>query len=186
LYTYTSLNRAVYSYKNSRQGSRSTLPLDPVPVRVRSTPNPRRTRGGVTVPKRAIRGDESRTEVVTIRLTKAERARLEQRASAAGLTVSAFAAQALAGGRITVETKPAALVLPLELIAEFKRIGNNVNQIAHALNSRKPVADAAVAREFLSFIRTFMRHEALKARATPAADEFWKSRGSARHDSPAP
>lgn len=138
------------------------------------------------MPKRATRGDEPRTEVVTIRLTKAERARLEQRASAAGLTVSAWSAQALAGGRITVETKPAALVLPLELIAEFKRIGNNVNQIAHALNALKPVAEGAVAREFLAFIQAFMRHEALRERATPVAGQFLKSRDTARHGSPAP
>jgi hypothetical protein len=124
--------------------------------------------------------------VITIRLTKAERARLEQRASAAGLTVSAWSAQALAGGRITVETRAAALVLPLELIAEFKRIGNNVNQIAHALNSMKPVAEGAVAQEFLAFIRAFMRDETLKERAAPAASHFLKSRDTARHGPPTP
>ncbi len=137
--------------------------------------------------RRATRNsDASRTEVVTVRLTKAERTRIEQRAAAAGLTVSAWAAQALAVGRITVETKPAALVLPVELVAEFKRIGNNLNQIAHALNARKAVAEGAVATEFRGFITALLRHEALRARGTPLAAQLLKSREGSRRGPPHP
>lgn len=127
--------------------------------------------------KRAARGGESRTEIITVRLTKAERARIEQRASAAALTVSAWAAQALTKGQVTVETRPAALVLPPDLIAEFKRIGNNVNQIAHALNARKPVAEKAVADAFLDFVKALLRDEYLRSRAAPGAAAFLKSSG---------
>jgi hypothetical protein len=120
--------------------------------------------------RRAGRGDKSRTEVVAIRLTKAERVRLEQRAAAAGLTVSAYAAQALADGRVTVEAQPAAIVLPPELIAEFKRVGNNLNQIAHRHNAGKHVPDGALAQAVNEFVRTFLRDESLKARALTAID----------------
>jgi hypothetical protein len=138
------------------------------------------------VPKRATRGEQSRTEVITVRLTKAERTRLEQRAAAAGLTVSAFSAQALNGGRVTVETKPAAIVLPPELVAEFKRIGNNLNQIAYALNARKAVADGGVAKNFLDFVRALLRDQYLSSRAAPIAAAYVKSPPGAGHGSPSP
>ncbi len=126
--------------------------------------------------KRASRSDESRTEVITARLTKAERARLEFNAASAGLTLSAYASKLLTGGRVTVETRPAGIVLPPELLAEFKRIGNNVNQIAHALNSRKAVAEGAVANQFRDFVRALMKNASLAAIARPIAAEALKAR----------
>lgn len=124
--------------------------------------------------KRASRSDESRTEVVTVRLTKAERTRLEFRASAAGLTVSAFASQLLNGGRVTVESK-AALNVPPELLAEFKRIGNNVNQIAYALNSRKAVPEGAVAKIFRDMVMALTKDLSLGVVVTPAVERAVQS-----------
>lgn len=118
---------------------------------------------------RPARGDDSRTEVITVRVTRAERVRIEHRAAAAGLTVSAWAAQALGHGRVTVETRPSARLLPAELVAEFKRIGNNVNQIAHALNARSHVRDGALARQFADFLKALLKDEYLKARGNGAA-----------------
>jgi hypothetical protein len=124
--------------------------------------------------KRASRSDESRTEVVTVRLTKAERTRLEFRASAAGLTVSAFASQLLNGGRVTVEAK-AALNVPPELLAEFRRIGNNVNQIAYALNSRKAVPEGAVAKIFRDMVMALTQDLSLGVVVTPAVERAIQS-----------
>lgn len=126
--------------------------------------------------KRAPRGAESRTEIVTVRLTRSERVRLEQRASAAGLTVSAFAAQVLAKGQVTVEASPAPHTIAPALLAEFKRIGNNVNQIAHALHARGLVPQHGVAHAFNDFMRALLKDEVLKARAAPAADAYLASR----------
>lgn len=125
--------------------------------------------------KRAARGSESRTEVITVRLTKAERVRIEHRAAAGGLTVSAWAAQVLARGQVTVEAKPAAVVLPPELIAEFKRIGNNLNQIAHALNARMPADHARLPRLWNDFISAILRDQYLQGRAAPFAKAILKS-----------
>jgi len=119
--------------------------------------------------------DQSRTEVIGVRLTKAERMRLEHRAAAAGFTVSAFAAQVLARGQVTVESRPRTAVLPPELVAEFKRIGNNLNQIAHALNSRKNVRDGVVAVQFRDFLLALARDRELGPRAAKLADSFVKS-----------
>jgi hypothetical protein len=120
------------------------------------------------VRRRATRGVESRTEVVHVRMTKAERVRLEQRAAAAGLTVSAYAAQALADGRVTVEHQPAQLVLAPDVVAEFKRVGNNLNQIAHALNAFRPVPEGKLAATVHEFLQILLRNEALDARAKAA------------------
>jgi hypothetical protein len=103
--------------------------------------------------------------------------RIEHRAATAGLTVSAWAAQGLTKGQVTVETKPAAVVLPTELIAEFKRMGNNLNQIAHALNARKAVAEGRVSQIFSDFIKALLRDEYLKSRAAPLAADLMKSQG---------
>jgi hypothetical protein len=123
------------------------------------------------------RGDDSRTEVITIRVTRAEKVRLDHRAATAGLSLSSWAARALADGRVTVETRPAVRMLPPELVAEFKRIGNNLNQIAHALNARKSVADGRVAREFADFLTAMMRNEYLRAKATPLVNAILNSAG---------
>lgn len=119
--------------------------------------------------------DQSRTEVIGVRLTRAERVRLEHRAAAAGFTVSAFAAQMLTRGQVTVESRPRAFMLPPELVAEFKRIGNNLNQIAHALNSRKGVRDGAVAAEFRDFILALAKDRDLAPRARTHAARLVKS-----------
>lgn len=125
--------------------------------------------------KRAARGLESRTENLSVRLTKSERVRIEHRAAAAGLTVSAWAAQLLAKGQVTVEAKPAAVVMAPELIAEFKRIGNNLNQIAHALNARMPADHARLPRLWNDFINAILRDEYLQGRAAPFAKAIQKS-----------
>lgn len=124
--------------------------------------------------KRASRGDESRTEVITIRLTKAERTRLEFRAAAAGMTVSAFSARLLNGGKVSVEPK-AELSVPPELLAEFKRIGNNANQIAHAMNSRKPVPEGAVAKIFRDMVMALTQDLSLGVVVNPAVERAVQS-----------
>lgn len=124
--------------------------------------------------KRASRGDESRTEVITVRLTKAERTRLEFRAAAAGMTVSAFSSRLLNGGKVSVEPK-AELSVPPELLAEFKRIGNNANQIAYALNSRKAVAEGAVAKIFRDMVMALTQDLSLGVVVTPAVERAVQS-----------
>ncbi|MBI1204943.1 MAG: plasmid mobilization relaxosome protein MobC [Rhodopseudomonas sp.] len=121
------------------------------------------------------RGDESRSEVITTRVTRAERVRLEQRAAAAGMTVSAYAAQVLARGQVTVETRPRSVALPPDLVAEFKRIGVNINQIAHALNAHKRVAEGQLAAEFADFMRVLLKDDYLKRKGGAVASALLKS-----------
>jgi hypothetical protein len=116
------------------------------------------------LPNRAPRTDESRSEVVTLRLTKAERALVEQRASAAGLTLSAWAARMLSGGRVSVAVTPSPALHP-SLVAELKRIGNNVNQIAACLNSGRFVPVRNIALGLQEVLQTIIGDALLSSRA---------------------
>jgi hypothetical protein len=84
-------------------------------------------------------------------LTPAERAELETRARVAGLSLSSFCRAAALGEagprarrRPTVEA-----ALLAQTHAELRRVGNNLNQIARALNSghRVLVPEVAAAAE---------------------------------------
>jgi hypothetical protein len=82
-----------------------------------------------------------RSETVTVRLTKEERATLDDLSSRSGLAAGAFMRAATFGG-----TGPRAQRRPpvehktlRQLVGHCGRIGNNINQIAKNLNSgRKP------------------------------------------------
>jgi hypothetical protein len=77
-----------------------------------------------------------RKHVARIRLDDAEQAKLDERASAAGLSLGAYL-RAASLGAAGVRAKPRASV-DRELLArsnaDLNRVGNNINQIAHALN----------------------------------------------------
>ena len=70
-----------------------------------------------------------RSETLTIRLTKAEKAALTAKARKAKMTLTEY---------ILAVSKDAKIVLPPDttpIVLELKRIGNNLNQIAAKVNS---------------------------------------------------
>lgn len=70
-----------------------------------------------------------RSETLTIRLTKAEKAALTAKARKAKMTLTEY---------ILAVSKDTKIVLPPEttpIVLELKRIGNNLNQIAAKVNS---------------------------------------------------
>lgn len=86
-------------------------------------------------------GDEKRDQVVRVRLSLAEKTRLEELAKTGGFTVSDLL-------RVrTLGTAPVQMVLTpereilLRFLAELGKQGSNVNQIARALN-RKDTGDS--------------------------------------------
>lgn len=70
--------------------------------------------------RRAPRGDEPLTATLTLRLTAAERASIDQRAAAAGMTPSHFAAELIRSGRVVVHQQQ---TLAPALMVELSRIG---------------------------------------------------------------
>jgi Bacterial mobilisation protein (MobC) len=74
---------------------------------------------------------EQRRCHLSIALTAAERASLEARAASAGLRPAVYLRQASLAGAVTVDRQ----VDLARLHVELRRIGNNLNQVAHAANS---------------------------------------------------
>jgi len=71
------------------------------------------------------------TEKVSARLTPTERAELEKRAAAEGVTLSEYVRGVIVGHLRVTRARAA----DPRLIAELKRIGNNLNQIARHVHT---------------------------------------------------
>ena len=79
-----------------------------------------------------------RSRVVSIRLTDDEYAKRAAEARQAGLTMSSLCEKLVNKGKVDVASDAAHRRMDPVLFAELRRIGNNANQIAHALNSNLP------------------------------------------------
>lgn len=112
-----------------------------------------------------------RTETIAFRVTSEDRARLEQAAADAGLSLSAFITsltdrrldrlrthldeiQATQAYQDPVGRKP----VPPELLAELRRIGNNINQIAHAVNSGLPADTRRLVQQMKALLDLIHQH----------------------------
>lgn len=104
-------------------------------------PSRRARRGG----RPPLPAGEQRQCHLSIALTAAERVLLDERAALAGLRPAVYLRQAALAGAAAVDRR----VDLTRLHVELRRIGNNLNQIAHAANSalagdEYPVVRAAV------------------------------------------
>lgn len=84
---------------------------------------------------------EKRSEHIDARYTLLEAERVQQQANAAGLSKSEFSRKRTLGERIMIPRirgiDPAAIVELDRLVQEVNAIGNNVNQVARAMNSNR-------------------------------------------------
>ena len=90
---------------------------------------------------RTRRGSERRTRrtQVGVRLTTAEKATVDTRAAAAGLTAPDFLRRVGLGGRARMRTPPETGTRAVHdalraVAAEIGKVGNNLNQVAHGVN----------------------------------------------------
>ena len=86
----------------------------------------------------------------TIRVTTAERVLIEDKAVTAGLTITDFV-RVLA---LHEEVKPRKTKLEASFLVELNRVGNNVNQLAHAANVGR--TDTALIQTTLAELRGLM------------------------------
>lgn len=113
----------------------------------------------------------ARTQAITVRVTPAEHARLQAEAAQAGRSVAGLAERYITRGSVRVEASRMPAPLDPALIAELKRIGNNLNQIAHALNSNLPPDTVSTAANLRDLIHTLMRDELLLQRLRDAKEK---------------
>lgn len=86
---------------------------------------------------------DARTERLNLRLTLAERAAIETKAASAGVPPTDYARRVALGSRLAVVS---AQVADPQLVLALNRIGVNLNQIAHALNSQAGVSPAELSQ----------------------------------------
>lgn len=87
---------------------------------------------------------ERMTDGLRVRMTAVERASAEARAAQVGLSPSEFARRAIAGAKIAAPANDRAAIPPM-LITELGRVGNNLNQIAHAAHLGRELRHMAEA-----------------------------------------
>lgn len=92
---------------------------------------------------RKARG-ERRDDWIGLRATPAERAAWEARAAQAGLPLSEFCRRAIEGAKIEPPANDQAAIPPA-LLAQLGRVGNNLNQIAHAAHLGRELRHMAEA-----------------------------------------
>ncbi len=112
-----------------------------------------------------------RTETIAFRVTPEDRARFEEAASEAGLSLSTFLTSLTDRRLDRLRThldeiratqayqEPAGRQpVPPELLAELRRIGNNINQIAHAVNSGLPVDTRRLVQHMKALLDLIHEH----------------------------
>lgn len=121
------------------------------------------------MPRRRTHSDDIRSKIISIRLLPADHERLKSNAAAAGLSVSGMAERLVRGARVRIEASSLPAPLSPALMAELKRIGNNLNQIAHALNSNLPPDVTFTASTLHRLIEQLARDEILAERIKAAS-----------------
>jgi Mobilization protein NikA len=106
--------------------------------------------------------DDPRHIKMTVRISRAEMAELDRRAKAVGLSPTAYARQRMFEGFVNAAGETTAYPTPIQnpalyaLTQEARRIGVNLNQIAHRVNEYHLEAVQALP-DTLTKIRDFVR-----------------------------
>ena len=97
--------------------------------------------------------DDRRSETLAIRLTVAERIRVEQAAFAAGLSASEYARSLVLAGRVVLRQNRA---LNHAAFEELRRIGVNLNQLTRLAHQRQQLP-AELTEVFATLDRLLVR-----------------------------
>jgi hypothetical protein len=90
------------------------------------------------VPRRRTHAKATRNRMVCIRMTDEDYALRVSQARELGLTISGLCERLVLEGKVDMGSRPAYRAMDPVVFAELRRIGNNINQIAHATNSNLP------------------------------------------------
>ena len=90
------------------------------------------------MPKRRTHQKGARTKMVCIRMTEDDYALKTAMARELSLTVSGLCERLVLDGKVETSAEPSYKLMDPALFTELRRIGNNVNQIAHAVNGNLP------------------------------------------------
>lgn len=124
--------------------------------------------------KRRTHEKGARKKMVCIRMTEDDYALRVRQARELGLTISGLCERLVREGKVDASALPAYRAMDPRLFAELRRIGNNVNQIAHATNSNLPVEVMFAWKSINELIGSLLTEEliaqktnTLRTRTTP-------------------
>ena len=109
--------------------------------------------------------ESPRTQTITVRVTPAEHARLSAEAAQIGVSLAGLAERYLSKGSIRIEASQAPAPLHPALIAELKRIGADLNQIAYAVKEQLPPHAGQVTEALRDLVQLILKDELLSQRA---------------------
>lgn len=108
---------------------------------------------------------QRRNRQINIRVSDADYERLSLAALKLGLKITAYCERRILRGRIAVEIAETTVHrIDPALFSELRRIGNNLNQVAHALNSGLPPHLGMTARAMNDLLQALLRDDLLSRR----------------------
>lgn len=113
--------------------------------------------------------DAPRTKIVSARLREDTHDKLTAAAAKAGLSRASYVEHLIENRALKMEPAHSD-ALPVALINELKRIGNNLNQIAHSVHSELSPSEATITAVVAELVRTIASNEVLHRRLTAAIE----------------
>mgnify|MGYP003384488318 CR=1 FL=1 len=149
----------------TRRGECSALPWTP-PVRARypACPEPNLMRR--QVPKRRTHPRGARNKMVGIRMTEDDYALKVAQARELGLTPSGLCERLVLEGKVEMNAGPSYKLMDPALFTELRRIGNNINQIAHAVNGNLPPDQMMAWRSIHGLLTNLLAAELIKQKTS--------------------
>lgn len=121
--------------------------------------------------------DAARTKIVSARLTQETYDLISVHAEKLGLTRAGYVEHLIEDRPLRI-IRPVSDELPVTFLNELKRIGNNLNQIAHARNAGQDVDPRHFQTVVTEIIATICSNEVLRRRYEQAEDEVRRKGGN--------
>ena len=115
------------------------------------------------MPRVKTQPTQKRQRQINIRVTDDNHARLSDEAARAGMKLTGYCELRILKSKVEI-TQSNIHRMDAALFAELRRIGNNVNQIAHAINSGLPPHLQLAASTLNGLLHALLRDELLKRR----------------------
>ena len=131
--------------------------------------------------RRRTHHDATRTKIVSARLKHETYDLISEHAQKLGLSRAGYIEHLIENRPLRI-VRPLSDELPMPLLNELKRIGNNLNQMAHARNAGLDVDPRQFRTVVSEIIATICSNEVLKRRYDGAVTELGEKRGAMIED----
>ena len=125
--------------------------------------------------------EAKRTKIVSARLTQETYDLISVHAEKLGLTRAGYVEHLIEDRPLRIQ-RPTSDTLPVTFLNELKRIGNNLNQIAHARNAGQNVDPRHFQTVVTEIIATICSNEVMRRRYEEAEDEVRRKSGDGHEE----